>query len=143
MFSGGRPCAPYRWEPHLREKYSFCLPMENHTSSCDHCGCGCAGICHTIYSCNGLWVCGICRKSYPTCQMESLRFLVCGRCGEESGSFGVDRSEETCWRPPYDRLGLWDFTENFYQEVMFLSYMKLRDCPEATELLTRCIMSHS
>ena len=134
---------------------------------CSKCGCGCKGVCHSLYSCNGTWRCATCEERFPTCMMHSLKYLTCAYCAREHAEMRSEiesdigsemeseleseigsemgsemRSEmrsEILWRPENDPYGIWDSTTNLYQEIMFLNHQKISESARATEILQKCV----
>ena len=100
---------------------------------CERCGCGCSGICHTLYTCNGLWTCSVCGETFSTCAMRSLKYLRCKWCVET-------HARTIQWRPPQDKFDIWALVDdNIISELLFLNQLKLQDAPEASALYARCV----
>ena len=66
--------------------------------------------------------------------MHSLKHLACAYCAEET-----PEKSEILWRPEGDAHGIWDSTENLYQEVMFLNHLKVAGSRRATDVLEKCV----
>ena len=120
---------------------------------CTICGCGCEGVCHTLYTCNGSWTCNLCKNEYPLCMMNSIKYLTCAYCAiDDSVSDGADSISDSAdgtsdgsdgaviqWRPPHDPHNMWEQTETIFDEIMFLNNMKICNSAHAVDVLQKCV----